>query len=251
MSTRKALFLGCSLQMFQQICGINTIMYYSAKIISMGGVSSAAEAIWLSAAVAAVNFFCTFIGMGLIDKIGRRMLLLISMAGIIFSLVMVGVGFQVSSNFAQEVSFVESADAGSECSGLPNCLGCVRSEQCGFCYYDGDKLNGTCKLISPNSSHFAKSGICSENQESGNPVFATDHCPTPFAWLIVCGLCSYIFFFAPGMGPIPWTVNSEIYPLWARSTCNSIATSTNWGFNFIVSMTFLSLMKTMTEQVLL
>jgi len=58
----------------------------------------------------------------------------------------------------------------------------------------------------------------------------------------------YLLFFAPGMGPMPWTINAEIYPLWARSTCNSIATSTNWFFNFLVSMTFLTLTEILTRQ---
>jgi SP family myo-inositol transporter-like MFS transporter 13 len=47
-------------------------------------------------------------------------------------------------------------------------------------------------------------------------VFASDYCPSDVAWIVVLGLCSYLFFFAPGMGPMPWTINSEIYPLWAR-----------------------------------
>ena len=64
------------------------------------------------------------------------------------------------------------------------------------------------------------------------------------------GLCSYLFFFAPGMGPMPWTINSEIYPMWARSFGNSLATSVNWAFNLIVSMTFLSLTEAITKQVI-
>ncbi len=47
---------------------------------------------------------------------------------------------------------------------------------------------------------------------------------------------------------MPWTINAEIYPLWARSTCNSIATSTNWFFNFLVSMTFLTITEILTRQ---
>ena len=43
---------------------------------------------------------------------------------------------------------------------------------------------------------------------------------------------------------MPWTVNSEIYPNWARSTGNALATATNWVVNLIVSLTFLTLMET-------
>lgn len=38
---------------------------------------------------------------------------------------------------------------------------------------------------------------------------------------------------------MPWTINSEIYPLWARSTGNACAAGTNWTFNILISLTFL------------
>ena len=46
---------------------------------------------------------------------------------------------------------------------------------------------------------------------------------------------------------MPWTINSEIYPLWAQSTGNSVATFTNWLFNLVVSMSFLSLTQALTR----
>lgn len=67
-------------------------------------------------------------------------------------------------------------------------------------------------------------------------------CPNNrFAALAIVSLFIYIAFFASGMGPLPWTINSEIYPTWARSMAIAVATSVNWISNLIVSMTFLTL----------
>src|SRR5690606_34475643 len=41
-------------------------------------------------------------------------------------------------------------------------------------------------------------------------------------------------------GPIPWAVNSEIYPQHVRGLANGVATTVNWSSNLIVSLTFLS-----------
>lgn len=49
-----------------------------------------------------------------------------------------------------------------------------------------------------------------------------------------------------GMGPMPWTVNSEIYPLWARSTGNACSAGVNWIFNVLVSLTFLHVAEYLT-----
>lgn len=48
------------------------------------------------------------------------------------------------------------------------------------------------------------------------------------------------------MGPMPWTVNSEIYPLWARSTGNACSAGVNWTFNVLVSLTFLHVAEFLT-----
>lgn len=40
---------------------------------------------------------------------------------------------------------------------------------------------------------------------------------------------------------MPWVYNSEIYPNWARSTGAAVTTATNWTFNIVISLTFLSL----------
>ncbi|KAJ1385838.1 Sugar/inositol transporter [Sesbania bispinosa] len=61
-----------------------------------------------------------------------------------------------------------------------------------------------------------------------------------FGWLAVMGLVLYIAFFSPGMGPVPWTVNSEIYPEEYRGICGGMSATVCWVSNLIVSLSFLS-----------
>lgn len=62
-------------------------------------------------------------------------------------------------------------------------------------------------------------------------------------WLAAGGLFFYLMSFAIGMGPTPWTLNSEIYPLHLRGIGNSMSATTNWISNFAVSMSFLTLLE--------
>jgi MFS transporter, SP family, galactose:H+ symporter len=55
----------------------------------------------------------------------------------------------------------------------------------------------------------------------------------------------YIASFAIGLGPVFWLLISEIYPLNVRGQAASVATMANWLSNFVVSLTFLSLLNTL------
>ncbi|KAK7310320.1 hypothetical protein RJT34_07766 [Clitoria ternatea] len=69
------------------------------------------------------------------------------------------------------------------------------------------------------------------NQSSANGLYG---------WLAVLGLALYIAFFSPGMGTVPWTVNSEIYPEEFRGLCGGMSATVNWVSNLIVAQSFLS-----------
>ena len=247
-SARRALLLACLLQMFQQIAGINTVMYYSAKIITMTGVSDPTTAIWMSAGVASINFLCTFIGLYLVERAGRRKLVLFSLLGTVLALLVLGVGFQVADMDTPKVNLHND----SLCGHFEDCSSCTYSTKCGFCYkLDAEDLEASCVQISADSGEFAASGRCAKSVITEAFHFAPDDCPSDYAWVVIVGLCLYLFCFASGMGSMPWTINSEIFPTWARGTGQSLATSTNWMFNLVVSMTFLSLTEVITKQVVL
>ncbi|CAH9062213.1 unnamed protein product [Cuscuta epithymum] len=165
---RLAFFAGAGLQAFQQLTGINTVMYYSPTIVQMAGFRSNQIALLISLIVALMNAFGTILGIYLIDHIGRKKLVLTSLSGVIVSLVL---------------------------------------------------LAGSFIILDPSST-------------TGHGLYG---------WVAVIGLVLYIAFFSPGMGPVPWTVSSEIYPEAYRGICGGMSATVNWISNIIVSESFLSL----------
>ncbi|MBI2816526.1 MAG: sugar porter family MFS transporter [Acidobacteria bacterium] len=163
-SLRPALIAGIGLAIFQQITGINTVIYYAPTILQSAGIPSASGAILATAGIGAVNVLMTLVAMRLIDRMGRRPLLLTGIAGMIVTLALLGISFRFSDQ-------------------------------------------GT------------------------------------LAWLAVISMMLYVASFAISLGPIFWLLISEIYPLKIRSSCQGLAASFNWGFNLLVTLTFLTLVE--------
>jgi SP family galactose:H+ symporter-like MFS transporter len=159
---RRPLVIGIGLAMFQQITGINTVIYFAPTIFQSAGLSSAATSILATAGVGAVNVIMTIVSIRLIDRLGRRQLLYWSLGGMAVTL------FVLSAAF-----------------------------------------------------HAGASG--------------------QLAWIAVASVAAFVGFFAIGLGPVFWLLIAEIFPLNMRGRAMSLATVANWGFNLIVSATFLNL----------
>lgn len=63
---------GVGLQVLQQACGINTVMYFLVSILTLAGISDNRTALLIAMGPAAVNAAGTVLGMLLIDRSGRR-----------------------------------------------------------------------------------------------------------------------------------------------------------------------------------
>ena len=90
---RSAMIVGVGLAIAQQITGINTVIYYAPTIFKFAGLSSASVAILAGVGVGVVNVVFTVVAMQLIDRVGRRPLLLVSLAGMALSLGVLGLAF--------------------------------------------------------------------------------------------------------------------------------------------------------------
>lgn len=141
-AVRRALYAGIAVQVIQQFVGINTVMYYSPTIVQFAGIASKSTALALSLVTSGLNVVGTILSMLLIDRFGRRKLMLFSIVGIIACLVVLSGIFYQAAKHAPAISNQDSLSFGgnSTCKAYSmakdfsswNCMQCLKAE-CAFC----------------------------------------------------------------------------------------------------------------------
>jgi sugar porter (SP) family MFS transporter len=164
-AVRHVMIVGVALAVFQQITGINTIIYYAPSLLASAGLGNSA-ALLANVVNGAVNVLLTLVAIRLLDRTGRRPLLLGGTTGMAVGMVVVALTFAIG----------------------------------------GSQLHGVA------------------------------------AYIAIGGLLLYTGSFAIGLGPVFWLLISEIYPVRIRGQAMSVATMANWGANFVVTISFLTLL---------
>ena len=101
----KPILLAFLIAFFNQLSGINFIIYFAPRIFSLAGLDSAASLL-SSAGVGTVNLLFTLLGLVLIDKVGRKTLMLIGSIGYILSLSVIAWAFYTGASGMLVVFFV-------------------------------------------------------------------------------------------------------------------------------------------------
>lgn len=90
---RLALIVGVGLAVLQQVTGINAVLYYAPEIFKQTGAGTNAALIQ-TIFVGIINLLFTILAIWLIDKVGRKMLLLIGSSAMLICLIVIGAAFQ-------------------------------------------------------------------------------------------------------------------------------------------------------------
>ncbi len=102
---KKPLFLAFVIAFFNQLSGINFVLYYAPEILQKAGLASS-ESLFSSISIGLINLVFTYVGVRLIDRLGRRELLKIGSWGYIVSLGMVAYAFYASLSAGFLISFI-------------------------------------------------------------------------------------------------------------------------------------------------
>jgi sugar porter (SP) family MFS transporter len=92
---RPMLVVGIGLAVFQQLVGINTVIYYAPTIIKSTGLADVASLL-ATVGIGVVNVVMTIVAISVIDRVGRKPLLLVGLAGMTVSLGIIGAAFAFS-----------------------------------------------------------------------------------------------------------------------------------------------------------
>ncbi|KAG9292077.1 hypothetical protein G9A89_017977 [Geosiphon pyriformis] len=229
----RPMIIACGLQAFQQLSGFDTAMYYGGTIMKMAGFATVKSATIFSVLVALTNFLMTAVALYVIDKIGRRRILLVTIIGMVIGLLLLGTGFIFVTGF------VPKQDSCSEYG--TRCGSCLQDDRCAFTIPE--------KICLPKPDNGDEYKIMNISLSTYSSTDYYNSCPDVNyrgTYLTLMSLVFYVAAYALGLGHAPWLIQSELFPLNVRGRANGIATATNWIFNLAVSVSFLPLTEAIT-----
>ncbi|WP_209065928.1 sugar porter family MFS transporter [Croceivirga sp. JEA036] len=207
---RVILIIATTIAIAQQATGINAILFYAPTVfeqLGLGTDAAFAQAIWIGL----VSIVFTILAILLVDRLGRRPMIIAGMLWIVASLVLCWYGFSLAEYSLTPEALIALKDV-PNIEQLNNLVGVV---------YDSD--------LAFKNALAENLGEATARDYAG--VFL-EKCTTLNATLILVGLLSFIGAFHFSVGPLMWVLFSEIFPVSIRGIAipffTIITSLTNW-----------------------
>jgi len=215
-SLRAVLLIGLIVGILQQITGVNAIYFYATNIFEQSGVgkdAAFAQAVWIGI----INVVFTLIAMMAIDRLGRKPLLLLGIAGVAISMGLTSYGFS-QARFELSSSLIAS---------YPSSVQTPALQQMASVSYESDvafKRDLKAALGEERFQQYQSQLIKDAIQM--NPI------------LILVGILGFVASFALSLGPVMWVLLSELFPNWIRGLAISLVGFANSAVSFLVQLIF-------------
>jgi SP family arabinose:H+ symporter-like MFS transporter len=213
---KQVLLIGIVIGILQQITGINSVFFYAPMIFEQSGIGTDAaftQAIYVGLA----NLLFTVVAIAMIDKIGRKPLLIFGFIGIAASM------FVLTWGFSQATYQFDSYNPKNE----------IFLEQ-------NNDLNNLDKTIFHSKKEFLnaiESYLPKEYIEENRSVLISNSLNLN-SMLILWAILSFVASFAVSIGPVMWVLFSELFPNTIRAVAISFVGFINSMVSFFVQLVF-------------
>jgi len=213
---RLPIAIGLIAAVAQQVTGINAIYFYAPTIFEQSGVGTNA-AFAQATLIGVINVVFTVVAMFLIDKLGRKPLLMIGLAGVIISTAVAGYGFS-QARYELPASAVAGLSAQIDRDALQTVVGVEYSDDLSFKNAIREALGE--QAMREFGAELTQAAI------DINPV------------LVLAGILGFVASFAISLGPVYWCLMSEIFPNRARGPAMALVGFFNAMSSFMVQFVF-------------
>jgi SP family arabinose:H+ symporter-like MFS transporter len=213
---RLVLVIGLTVAIVQQITGINSVFFYAPMIFEQSGIGTDA-AFMQAILVGLTNLAFTLVAMALIDRIGRKPLLVVGVSGIACCMLLLAWAFH-------SASYTLSAEA---LSSLPAAIDQTRLAALQDLTFSSDISFG-------NAASDALGSDVWREFESSLISAAINISPM----LVLFGILGFVACFAVSIGPVMWVLFSELFPNRVRALAISFVGLVNSAVSFTVQLMF-------------
>jgi MFS family permease len=236
---RVPILLALLIAFFNQLSGINAILYFAPRIF---GLTGSENALAQSVGIGVTNLLFTFVGLWLIDRLGRRTLMFVGSFGYILSL-----GLCAAAFFAWAPQF-KAASAAVDVKAAVDALGQANPARVAALT---DELDAKKKNLAAATGVAASGAQPVEFSKEASPEAVKGTASAALqqasaaagAGGLVVLVCIFAFIasHAVGQGSVIWVFISEIFPNRHRAEGQALGSATHWVFAALLT-TFFPLM---------
>ncbi|MCL2306432.1 MAG: sugar porter family MFS transporter [Planctomycetaceae bacterium] len=232
---RFPLGLAVVMAFFNQLSGINAVLYYAPKVFKLAGASEG-TAMFFPVIIGFINIFVTMAAMAAIDRFGRRKLMIVGSLGYITSLAVVAAAFTIyGPEFNLSIKAIAVNDTMNALKKAEENIAKAQEEEKAFWqkkFNDIDESLQKAKTEKSESISRYKEKYGKELGDDGNFV------PKAGLLIVLVGLICFVASHAFGQGACIWVFISEIFPNKVRALGQGLASLTLWVFCALVSQLF-------------
>lgn len=210
------LLIGIVIAITQQITGINAVFFYAPMIFEQTGIGTDA-AFSQAILVGVTNLVFTIIAMWLIDKVGRKFLLMVGLSGIIVSMALLTIGFG-NATYTLDKQDIESLKETVASNNWKEVEGITYTSDVSF-------KDAMAKSIGSDVFNQHESEIITRAVQMNG-------------WMVLIGIVGFVASFAVSLGPVMWVLFSELFPNRIRGLAISFTGFINSAVSFSVQLVF-------------